>query len=207
MNPAGLYHPGTSPLHRWPAGGKLAGLAAGVTVLVLTEDPRWLAGATVGIAGLYAVARVPVRLAMAQVRPLLWFGLFLLAAQVLLTDWPRAVLVVLSLVLGVALAGLVTLTTRVSAMLDVLESLLAPLRRFGVRPDRVGLVLALTIRGVPVIAGIAATVRDAHRARGATGRPWTLLVPILVRVLRHADALGDALTARGADDEPQRRGS
>ncbi|MEJ7705163.1 MAG: energy-coupling factor transporter transmembrane component T [Geodermatophilaceae bacterium] len=141
------------------------------------------------------------RLALAQVRPLLWFAVFLLVLQALLTDWQRAVSVVLTLVLGVALAGLVTLTTRVSAMLDVVEALLGPLGRFGVRPDRVGLVLALAVRGVPVIAGIAGTVRDAHRARGSTVAPWAVLVPVVVRVLRHADSLGDALAARGVDDE------
>ncbi|MBA3419836.1 MAG: energy-coupling factor transporter transmembrane protein EcfT [Geodermatophilaceae bacterium] len=205
MSPAGLYHPGASVLHRLPAGLKLAGLAAGVTGLLLLDQLWWLGAAAVVVAALHAVARVPARLALAQVRPLLWFGAFLLGAQLLLTDWQRALSVVLTLVLSVALAGLVTLTTRVSAMLDVAETLLGPLRRVGVRPDRVGLVLALTIRGVPVIAGIAGTVREAHHARGSVGRPWALLVPVLVRVLRHADALGDALAARGADDEPGSR--
>lgn len=204
---AGLYHPGTSVLHRLPAGAKLAGLAAGITGLLLLGELRWLAAAAVVVAGLYAVAGVPPRLALAQLRPLLWFGLILLAVQLLLTEWQRAAAVVLTLVLGVALAGLVTLTTRVTAMLDVVESLLGPLRRIGVRPEQVGLVLALTIRGVPVIAGIAGTVRDAHRARGSTGRPWALLVPVIVRVLRHADALGDALTARGIDDGPSQADS
>lgn len=200
MTPAGLYHPGTTMLHRLPAGVKLAGLAAGITVVLLL-DRRWLPAAGGGIGILYAAARIPPRLALAQVRPLLWFAVFLLVLQALLTDWQRAVSVVLTLVLGVALAGLVTLTTRVSAMLDVVEALLGPLGRFGVRPDRVGLVLALAVRGVPVIAGIAGTVRDAHRARGSTVAPWAVLVPVVVRVLRHADSLGDALAARGVNDE------
>ncbi|MBA2552133.1 MAG: energy-coupling factor transporter transmembrane protein EcfT [Geodermatophilaceae bacterium] len=200
MSTLGLYHAGTSVLHRLPAGGKLAALALGVTGLLLLDGLLSLAAAALVIAVLYAVARVPPRLALAQVRPLLWFVVFLLVVQLLLTDWQRAGVAVLTLVLGVALAGLVTLTTRVSAMLDVAETLLAPLRRLGVRPDRVGLVLALTIRGVPVIAGFAGTVREAHRARGSSGRPWELLVPVIVRVLRHADALGEALAARGADD-------
>lgn len=201
MSTLGLYQPGTSVLHRLPAAVKLAGLAVVITGLLVLGDLRWLAPAAAGIAGLYAVARIPARLALAQVRPLLWFGGVLLVVQLLLTDWQHAVAVVLTLVSGVALAGLVTLTTRVGAMLDVVERLLGPLRRVGVRPDRVGLVLALTVRGVPLIAGIAGTVRDAHRARGVTGRPWALLVPVVVRVLRHADTLGDALAARGLDDE------
>lgn len=200
MTAAGIYHAGTSVLHLLPAGAKLAGLAGGITVLLLLDDLRWLAVAALGVISLYAAARIPLRMASAQLRPLLWFGLVLLVVQLLLTDWRHALVVVLTLVLSVALAGLVTLTTRVSAMLDVVETLLRPLRRV-IRPDRVGLVLALTVRAVPVIAAIAATVRDAYRARGVTGRPWAVLVPVIVRVLRHADALGDALAARGIDDE------
>ncbi len=202
MSPGGLYLPANSVLHRAPAGAKLALLAGSITGLLLLDDLRWLTAAAAAIAGLYAVARVPPRVALGQVKPVLWFAAFLFAVQTLLTDWATAAGIVLTLVLAVALAALVTLTTRVSAMIDVVETVLGPLRRFGVRPDRIGLVLALTIRGVPVVAGIAGTVREAQRARGASGPPWALLVPVLVRVLRHADALGDALTARGAGDEP-----
>lgn len=200
MIAGGLYRPGSTPLHRAPAGLKLALLAVGVTGLLTLDEPRAMAVGAVVVLGLYAVARIPPRMAAAQLRPLLWFAVFLFVVQALLTDWRGALVLVVRLGLAVALAALVTLTTRVSAMLDVVEALLGPLRRFGVRPDRVGLVLALTVRGVPVVAGVVQTVRDAHRARGAAGPPWRLLVPVLVRVLRHADALADALTARGVDE-------
>lgn len=197
----GLYLPRRTPLHRATAGLKLALLAVGVGGLLTLDDLRWLAVAGMFVIGLYAVARVPPRVAAQQLRPLLWFAAFLFVVQTLLTDWLGAAALVLRLVLAVALAALVTLTTRVSAMLDVVEALLGPWRRVGVRPERVGLLLALTIRGIPVVAGVVGTVRDAHRARGAGGPPWRLLVPVLVRVLRQADALSDALIARGADDE------
>lgn len=196
----GLYLPGSTPLHRAPAGLKLAVLAVAVGGLLTLDDPRALAAVAAVVLTLYVVARVPPRTAAAQLRPLLWFAVFLFVVQALLTDWLGAAALVVRLVLAVALAALVTLTTRVSAMLDVVEALLGPLRRFGVRPDRVGLVLALAIRGVPVVAGVVATVRDAHRARGAGGPLWRLFTPVLIRVLRHADALGEALTARGAED-------
>ncbi len=41
-----------------------------------------------------------------------------------------------SRLITVAIAALVTLTTRVTAMLDVCQRLLPPLRRFGVDPHR-----------------------------------------------------------------------
>lgn len=198
----GLYLPGTSALHRAPAAGKLAGLAAAVVVLLALDGLPWLLVAAVVVAGLYALAGVPWRVAGAQLRPLLWFALVVLLLQLVLAGWAVAVATVLTFTLAVALAALVTLTTRVSAMLDVAERGLGPLRRVGVDPARVALVLALAIRGVPLIAGTVRTVREAQQARGITRNPLVLLVPVLVRVLRQADTLGEALAARGVDDGP-----
>ena len=76
-----------------------------------------------------------------------------------------------TLLLTVAVAALVTLTTRVTEMLDVCQRLLRPLRRFGVDPDRVGLVLALTIRCIPLMVDIVAS-----RVRGEKGARRGLLV-------------------------------
>jgi biotin transport system permease protein len=53
---------------------------------------------------------------------------------------------------------------------------------------------------VPVVVGIAEEVRDAQRARGLRGSPRAYAVPLVIRALRHADALGEALAARGVDD-------
>jgi biotin transport system permease protein len=98
------------------------------------------------------------------------------------------------------LAGLVTLTTRTDAMADAVVGLLRPLRHVGVDTERIGLVLALGIRCVPVVVGLAEEVRDAQRARGLTASPRAFAVPLVVRSLRHADALGEALLARGVED-------
>jgi biotin transport system permease protein len=43
-------------------------------------------------------------------------------------------------------------------------------------------------------------VLDARRARGAQGSLLALAVPVVVRSLYAADAIGEALAARGLDD-------
>ena len=53
-------------------------------------------------------------------------------------------------------------------MLDVCQRLLRPLRRFGVDPDRAGLVLALTIRCIPLMVDIVA--RRLGGEKGSRGR-------------------------------------
>jgi biotin transport system permease protein len=85
-------------------------------------------------------------------------------------------------------------------MVDAVIACCRPLRVVGVDPQRVGLVIALGIRCVPVVVGLAEEVREAQLARGLTASPRAFAVPLIVRSLRHADSLGEALVARGLDD-------
>lgn len=200
MSSLGLYLPGTSPLHRARAGTKLLLLlvvGAGSVLL----DEAWQVGAAIAaVLALYLVAGLSLRTALVQARPLAWVLGLLAAFHVVVSGWQRATEVIGVILMLVLLAALVTLTTRTSAMVDAVVRALGPLRRVGVDPERLGLLLALAIRSVPVVAGLAAEVRDAQRARGLTASPRAFAVPLIVRSLRHADALGDALVARGVDD-------
>ncbi|MFI7056621.1 CbiQ family ECF transporter T component [Streptosporangium canum] len=196
----GAYVPGGSLLHRLPAGAKLAGLAASCTALLLLRSPVALAGAAAVVALLYAVSGVGVAAAWAQIRPVRWFAVALFGMQLLFVDLPGAVSSTLRVVLAVALAGLVTITTRTAAMMACLERRLAPARLVGLDPFRLSLLLSLTLRSVPVVAELASRVREAQRARGVERSVRAFAVPLVVSVLRHADALGEALGARGLDD-------
>ncbi|MEU1390560.1 MULTISPECIES: energy-coupling factor transporter transmembrane protein EcfT [unclassified Nonomuraea] len=196
----GAYVPGGSWLHRLPAGVKLAGLAVSCTALVLLRPPVALAGAAVVAAALYASARVGGRAAWAQVRPVRWFAVMLFVLQLVFADLDAAVSSTLRVVLAVALAGLVTLTTRTADMLAALERVLSPVRFVGLDPFRLSLLLSLTVRSVPVVASLAVRIREAQRARGVERSVRAFAVPLVVGALRHADALGEALSARGLDD-------
>ncbi|MGU3431878.1 energy-coupling factor transporter transmembrane component T family protein [Actinomycetes bacterium M1A6_2h] len=197
----GLYRPGTSVLHRMPAGAKLTGLmVAIIAVLAFARTPLDIAIAAVAVAGLFAVARIRPGVVLAQLRPMVWMLALIAVFQVILTSPSRAVVVCGGILLSVALASLVTLTTRVTAMLDTTARALGPFRRVGVDPDRVGLLLALTIRCVPLLTEIVHEVSDARKARGLQWSVTALATPVIVRALRTADALGDSLLARGVDD-------
>lgn len=198
----GLYQPGNSPLHRLPAGAKLLLLFASIAAItVAVRQPIGVAIVGVVVAVLFAVAGIGWRVAVAQLRPVVWMLAVIAVFQVLLTSPERAVVVCGVLLISVALAALVTLTTRVSDMLDAVTRALGPLRRFGVNPDRIGLLLALAIRCVPLLTSIVQEVAEARRARGLDWSMTALVTPALVRALRTADAMGEALAARGADDD------
>lgn len=200
MSTIGHYSPGTSVLHRLPAGWKLAGLLVAAVALVALRQLWQLGVAAAVVAGLFAISRIPARLVWQQLRPLRWLLLFTVVFQLVVAGWRPAVLLGGELLLSVAVAALVTLTTTVTGILDACRRLLLPLRRLGVDPDRVALVLAMTIRCIPLLVGIVDEVAQARKARGLGFSLLALAAPAVVRALRTADAMGEALVARGVDD-------
>jgi biotin transport system permease protein len=195
----GVFHPGTSLVHRTPALVKLGLLAVIVTVVALQSSLVGLAAASVLVVGLFLLAKVPFALAWRQVVPILWVLAFAMPVQVIFGGWEAAAVMAVRLVLAVAFAAIYTLTTPVTATLDAVQALLRPFRRW-IDADRVGLALALTIRCVPLLAELVREVLEARKARGAEGSILALAVPVIVRALRTAEHLGEALTARGFDD-------
>jgi biotin transport system permease protein len=195
-----LYRPGTSLLHRSGAGVKLLGLLAFSTVLVALKSPVTVLVGLAVVVGLYGIGGFGVRTLAAQVWPLRWIVLLLVPFQWWTAGWQMAVTVVGTLVVAIVGAALISLTTRVTDLLDVIARLLQPARAVGVDPERVALLLALTIRAVPVIALTLQEARDARRARGLEHSTRALVTPVVVRTIRHADRVGDALAARGIDD-------
>jgi len=200
MNALGLYVPGHSVVHRLPAGAKLLLLLLVGAGSVLLDSWWQVAGLLVLVLGGYPLAGLSLRTALGQVRPLVWIAGFAAVVHVVVSGWERAGVVLGVLASLVLLAALVTLTTRATAMVDAIVTGCRPLRVLGVDPERIGLVLTLGIRCVPVVVGLAEEVREAQQARGLGASPRAFAVPLIVRSLRHADALGEALVARGVED-------
>lgn len=199
--PLGDYRPGTTVLHRLPVGAKLLGLVALSVVAVAWRGIATTAALLVLAALLTAVARVRPGRALRSLRGVL-IGLALVAAY---QTWQRgaehAFVVVGALVALVLLATVFTTTTSAQAMIDAISRWLEPFRRFGVRPELVALAFSLMIRGIPLTLEIAAETRDAARARGLERDPRAYLTPLVIRVVAHARATGDALVARGLGDD------
>ena len=196
----GLYHPGSSLLHRIPAGAKVLVFAALTLAIALTAGGAWtLPAAGCLTAVLYLLAGLGIRPLLRQLCAARWIVLVMLVTQVIFLPVPVALTNTGRVLIVIALAALITLTTRIPALLDATERALAPFRRFGVNPAAIGLLLALTITVIPVIGGFAAAIREAQRARGAPVRLQRFVVPLLVMSLKHSDELADALTARGIE--------
>lgn len=195
------YQPGNSLLHRLRAGWKILLVCVLILVATLAIRVPWHVLPALGVtAVLYAIGRIRPRAAWDQVRPVLPMLIAILVLQWIVADLDTALRVCGALLVAITVAGLVALTTRVSDMLDAVTRAAQPLRHVGVSPDRIALVLVLTIRAIPLLARRLRQVTEARKARGLGMSIRALVVPTVLGALTTADQLGDALAARGVDD-------
>jgi biotin transport system permease protein len=188
-----------------PVGPKLTALLVTSIVVVVLRGPWPACVALVLALGIAAWAGVPARTIALGVRPLLMVLAILASFQWWQLGWPTAVEVVATTLALVIAATTFTATTPMDALLDTIVRGLGPFRRLGVDPDKVALAFSLMITSIPAVFTIFGDTRDAARARGLDRSPRATLSPMAIRVVAHAQAVGDALTARGIGDEQPER--
>lgn len=203
----GLYEAGNSWLHRLSAGWKFLALMLITSALSLTHSLYGQAGWIVFALALYPLAGLSLKHAWRAWLSLLPFFVVIIAVQWATSSWQTGLWIASLMYSAVLLAGLLTFTTQVSAMLALFERLLLPLARLGVNPWKVSLVLALTIRCIPSVSRAVSISRDAWKARGLGKPNFRIIIPVLVRLIRDSEAIGDAIAARGLESDPSRDSS
>ena len=86
----------------------------------------------------------------------------------------------------VALANLVTMTTTLSALGDVVHRLFSPLRRLGLPVGILEAAIPLVIRFVPTLIGKARALMQAWRARSHRRANWNIVLPLALLALDDA---------------------
>ena len=171
-----------------------------LATLVLFAGPAPWAQATMlaVVATMYLLGgRVFFLHGLRMLRPLVPFVVVVTLWHLWSGDPAHAVLLALRLLAAVSAANLVTMTTRLSDMVAVIERLCAPLARLGVNPRVIGLAVALVIRFIPVMAERVARLTEAWRARSARRAGWRVALPATLGALDDAEHVADALRARG----------
>lgn len=195
----GLYIYRRSTIHALAARTKILVLAITGIVVFLLPNPIALLLLLVLTSLLPMMAQLPVRSVWAQLRPVLPLLIAVLLIQGLLGDWTTGILALLRFTILILLATIVTLTTRVSDLVEAIEQALQPGQRIGINPAQISLMLALSIRLIPILLNQFHQIQEAQRARGLDHNWLALFVPFVIKTLRMADELSDALDARGYD--------
>ncbi len=195
-----LYIPGQSWLHRAPAGPKLLGLVVLGVVLMSVHSLLILAISLLGVTALINRSGLSFRKLWNACRAMVWFMVIL----GIYTAWiqsPEAAFEMLLRITSLILAALVvSMTTSITEMMDTVEYLLKPLVRVGwVDARKVSLALGLTLRLIPELSVQWHDIREAQAARGLRPGVMTMLFPMLVRTLRRAQELSEAIDARSAN--------
>ncbi|HEY8487062.1 MAG TPA: energy-coupling factor transporter transmembrane protein EcfT, partial [Limnochordales bacterium] len=218
----GQYVPGDSFVHRLDPRTKM-GLVAAFVGMLLAVQSWWGYGAATAMVGLgVAASRVSAARLVRGLRPLWWFVVLSVVFHAFWTEghplvrWgplavtreglQQAAMTSLRLVLLVAGASLLTLTTSPLDLTEGLERLLTPGRRLGLPAHELAMTMTIALRFVPTLLEEADRIMKAQMARGAAfdrGGPLRratallpLLVPLFVSALRRADELAVAMEAR-----------
>ncbi|AMO90144.1 cobalt transport family protein [Corynebacterium simulans] len=199
--PLGFYVDADTFIHRLPAWVKFVVLIAFIisTTIFAKTIPVAVGCAVVALA-VYPLARIPARVAWNQLYPPLYLLVALAALQWWQQDLETAVTTFFSIYAAIVAAVLLTLTTKVSEMMESFEKALAPLGKLGLPVENISLAMSLTIRLLPLMLGTVQEVMDARKARGAGTSLLAFGTPVVIRSIRRARAMGEALQARGVGD-------
>lgn len=189
--PFGQYLPGSTFLHKLDARVKLI-LALVYTYAIFAGDTWWamLALFVVMIVG-YAVGRVPVKMAIKPVKPLLAILAFTVIANafsfsisggvnpagesavalagsfgIVWAGLSRGLFYAVRIALLVMTTSLVTFTSSAVGLADACTSLIRPLKKVGVPVEDIGTMFSIALRFIPVTAEEAERIMTAQKARG-----------------------------------------
>lgn len=192
----------TSPIktraHGWPAGAKLLGLCAATMVLFAQDGIAFHAMIFVLTMGIYTLpGRAFLRFGARKLWVLWPFVAIVMVWHIVTQDGLAGAVISLRLLSAVAMANLVTLTTKLSDMIDVVRWVATPLRWIGLSTKQLELAIALVVRFTPVLADKGTQLSDAWRARSPKRPKWNIVTPFAVLAIDDAEHVAEAIKARG----------
>ena len=193
-----LYAEGTSWLYRLSPRVKLVALAIFSLALFLTRDLLLLGLAVILAALVLWQAHLGARETLSRLRPICLTIAIIAGFSYLLIPPLDATITLFRLSALTLLATAITASVSISQFMDEITAALRPLEKLGLaRAADVGLAVGLVVRFVPEVISRYHTLKDAHRARGNRVKLHSLLVPLIIMTLKDADAIADAIDARG----------
>ena len=174
-----LHSPHKTIFHRWPTELKLAFLLATTTLLFLIDSVLILS----------VLTSLPFAAAASQGRMFFKYMLKLL--------WPLWPFVAISLLWHSFTWQVDSGTTPMDKMIKVIFASLAPLRRFGLRSERIAFAIGLFVRFTPVLIEKSAILAQAYRARTSKYGNWRIVLPLALIAMDDADHIAEAIRARG----------
>lgn len=218
----GQYFPTESKIHSLDPRVKIIMTLVFIVALFLVKDFIGFAIASLALAIVIAVSKVPFGFLVRGLKPILIIiiftftvNMFMIGGEVL-WKWGflhitreglnTAVFMAIRLVLLIMGSSLLTLTTKPINLTDGIESLLKPLRLIKVPAHELAMMMTIALRFIPTLLEETDKIMKAQMARGADFESGNilnrakslipLLVPLFISAFRIAQDLALAMEAR-----------
>ncbi len=220
----GQYYPADSCIHRLDPRAKVLMAVLYIVCTFLCRSLISFSALTVSVILLILVSRIPIRVVLRSVRPLLFIIAFTFFINIF---WSRGEVLLLELgVIRIYAEGLwnalfmflrifalvtgtglfLTYTTTPMDLTDALESLLSPLKKLHVPVHVFAMMMSITLRFIPTLADETEKIMNAQKARGANFSSGSLikrakalipiLIPLFISAINRALELANAMECR-----------
>ncbi|KGE19575.1 energy-coupling factor transporter transmembrane component T family protein [Paenibacillus wynnii] len=211
-------------VHKLDARGKIIGMLLYVAVILLSHSWQTMALLAVFSISIMASTRIPLKYFVKAAKPLRYLMLFIFIVQVLSIKEGEVWLTlgsfslhqeglrlgafsVIRMLFLVSFTALLTFTTTPGKLNQGLEGILSPLKKIGMSPDRLTLMIGIALRFIPTILDESQIIMKAQASRGADLAELplkekarmlvSLLVPVISSAFRRAQDLVYSMEARG----------
>ena len=220
----GQFYPADSILHRADPRMKVILTVLYIVATFLAKNVLSFALLLLSALVLILVSKIPMKLVIKSIRPILFImaftaliNVFFTGGETVLVEWKfihiylegvyQALFMVtriVVLILGTSM--LLTYTPTPIMLTDALEQLLAPLRLLHVPVHEFAMMMTIALRFIPTIMEETEKIMSAQKARGADFTQGSLaqrakalipiIVPLFASVFRRADELATAMECR-----------
>ena len=220
----GQYCEGDSFLHRMDPRAKIVAALLYIVVIFLAKNLFGFALLCASAVLLIAVSKIPVRIILKSMKPLMFIILFTAVINIfwmqgetlLVSFWIiriyaegifNALMIALRIILLlIGTSIFMTYTTTTIALTDGLEQLLAPLAKLKLPVHEFSMMMTIALRFIPTLVEETQKIMNAQKARGADFSSGSLmqrakalvpiLVPLFISAFRRADELATAMECR-----------
>ena len=187
-----LYRPGNSLIHRVSAWLKLVALFLLIGSFGFGRSNAIAASSFLIITALlYFLADQGLSGFLKQLWAMKTLLVIVVVPQVIFNGPLNGSLNTVTVICGVALAALVSMTTKTSDIIDLIFKV--------TRSKSLALLIALSINSIALVTGFAKQIQEATLARGVKANPVRQIVTLFVISLRYADDYAESLAARGVE--------
>ena len=218
----GQFFPGNSVLHRMDPRVKLALTFAYIIVIFIPRNWWGLGLAVAFLVGAALLSRLPVKLLLKSMKPVLplivftsVINLFYVDGTVLWQWWifritwegiATAIFIGVRILCLISGTSLLTYTTSPTTLTDALERLMSPLRVIRVPVHEIAMMMTIALRFIPTLIEETDKIMSAQKARGADMESGGImqrvralipvLIPLFVSSFRRAYELATAMECR-----------